>query len=187
MIDVVFPNKNEAEFIEMAERLGISGLILVYKNKNEFYNKKTKIPTENALLVEPKDVRKVHDSKALAICTASREALERGADIVYGFELQEVRDPTHFRASGLNQVLCKIATNKKVKIGFSFASILGTMGQKRSILLGRIMQNIIFCRKFKTPMRIASFATEPYQMRAEAEMAAFFRQLGMQDVQKALK
>ncbi len=186
MIDIVFPNKNEEEFIAMAARLGIAGIIFVYKNKAEFYIKKTELPITNALLVEPRHVQKAHDNDALAVCTASREAIERGADIVYGFELLEAKEHTHYRASGLNQVLCKLATEKKVRIGLSFASLLEYTGQKRAQLLGRIMQNITFCSKYKTPMKIASFATQPYEMRAPAELAAFFKNLGLQDVHSAL-
>lgn len=177
MKDIVFPNKNEQEFEEMAKKLGIE-LIFVYKD-----NKNAK-----ALLVEPKDVRKTHDKKIMAICTANREAIEREADIVFGFELLEEREHTHYRQSGLNQVLCQLATDKKVKIGFSFSSILESYGQKRAKLLGRMKQNITFCQKYKTPMKIASFATNPYEMRAPAELIAFFTQLGMrpEDAKKAL-
>ncbi|VVB80885.1 Ribonuclease P protein component 3 [uncultured archaeon] len=172
MIDIVFPNKNEQEFVEMAKKLGIQELIFVYKDRKDFCT------GTNALLVEPKDVRKTHDKKTMAICAASREAIEREADIVYGFELLEIREHTHYRASGMNQVLCKLAADKKVKIGFSFSSILNSYGQKRAILMGRMAQNIMFCQKYKTPMKMASFATNPYEMRAEAELKAFFRQLG---------
>ncbi len=179
MTDIVFPNKNEEEYLEIAQKLGITGLIFVYKNKTEFYTKKTPITITNALLVEPANVRKAHDNGIIAVCTASREAIERGADIVYGFELTEAKDPTHFRAGGLNQVLCKLAADKKVQIGFSFSAILNSYGQKRAILLGRIMQNITFCRKYKTPTRIASFATSPWEMRAPNDLAAFFAQLGI--------
>ena len=146
MIDFVFPNNNEKEFTQMAERLGIGQLVFIYKNKKDFQN------GANALLVEPKNVRK----DILTICQASREAIERGANIVYGFELQETKEKTHHRSSGLNQVLCKLATRKKVRIGFSFSTILNSTGQKRAILLGRMMQNIRFCTKYKTPMKIAS-------------------------------
>jgi hypothetical protein len=189
MIDIVFPNKNETEFIAMAQKLGISGLIFAYKNKNEFYEKKTEIPITNALFAEPKDIPKSKSIGAPSICAASREAIERGASIVFGFELLEEKEHTHYRKSGLNQVLCKIATDKKVAIGFSFSSILNVFAQKRAQLLGRIMQNIMFCQKYKTPMKIASFATTPFEMRAPAELASFFHQLGMhqEKIRNALK
>src|SRR3989337_1469954 len=103
MIDIVFPNKNEEEFIEMAKRLGIGGLILAYKNKTEFWQK-TNIPIINALYVEPKNVSKAKQLNAPSICNASREAIERGANVVFGFELLEEKEHTHYRRSGLNQI-----------------------------------------------------------------------------------
>ena len=178
MIDVVFPNKNEEEFAEIAKKLGISGLIFVYKSPAEFCQKKLGIQYTNALLVEPRNMQKAKNAHALAICTASREAIERGASIVFGFEQNENKEHTHFRSSGLNQVLCKIAKEKGVAIGFSFSSILTSFGQKRAILIGRMTQNITFCKKYKTPIWLASFATEPWQMRAQAEIESFFKQIG---------
>ena len=185
MIDIVFPNKNEAEFIELAKKLGISGLIFVYKQPSEF----GKYEAANALFVEPKHIQKARQNDVLAICPGTREAIERGADIVFGFETQEGKDHTHYRLSGLNQVLCNLATEKKVRIGFSFSEILQNIGQKRAQLIGRMAQNIIFCRKFKTPVKIASFASNPYEMRAPAELKSFFEQLGMdaQTIQNSLK
>ena len=186
MIDIVFPNKNESEFIEMAKKLGISGLIFAYKSPAEFSKNKD---IANALFIEPKNLQKAKNLDVLAICPASREAIERGADIVYGFEMQEIKEHTHYRQSGLNQVLCKLATEKKARIGLSFSAILQSFGQRRAQLIGRMTQNIIFCRKYKTPMKIASFATTPYEMRAPAELTAFFMQLGMDagQAQAALK
>ncbi len=178
MIDIVFPNKNEEEFIDVAKKLGIPGLIFAYKSPAEFYQGKPNFQFTNALLVEPRNMQKAKQAHALAICTASREAIERGASIVFGFEQDDRKDHTHFRSSGLNQVLCKLAKEKGVAIGFSFSSILNSFGQKRAILLGRMMQNITFCRKYKTPMWLASFATTPYDMRAKAEIESFFKQLG---------
>lgn len=177
MIDVVFPNKNEQEFIEIAKKLGITGLIFAYKDKKDFYQEKTTIPITNALLVEPKNLHKFRGIPT--ICTASREAIERGANVVYDFELQEQKEHTHYRRSGLNQVLCKLATDKKVHIGISFANLLNNTGQKRAMILGRIMQNITFCQKYKTKIKIASFATSPYEMRAPQDLRALFQQLGL--------
>lgn len=178
MIDVVFPNRNEEEYAEVAKKLNIPGLMFVYKSPAEFCQKKLGIQYTNALLVEPKNMQKAKQAHALAICTASREAIERGASIVFGFEQDDRKDHTHYRSSGLNQVLCKLAKEKGVAIGFSFSSILNSFGQKRAILLGRMMQNITFCKKYKTPMWLASFATNPYEMRAKAEIEAFFKQIG---------
>ena len=174
MIDIVFPDKNEEEFIQMAERLGIPGLIFAYKNKQDFYAKKAKIPITNALLAQTKN------SNITTICPASREAIERGADIVYGFELLEQKDHTHYRKSGLNQVLCKLAAQKNVKIGFAFSTILNTTGQKQAILLGRIMQNIKLCNKYKIKIHIVSFAKDKYEMKSANDTKSMQKILGIQ-------
>jgi len=187
MIDIVFPNKNEKQFVQIAEKLGIKQLIFVYKSEKEFYTEKSKVEITNALLVEASKVRKTQDKKILTVCKASREAIERKADIVYGFELQEGKDKTHYRLSGLNQVLCKLATRKKVKIGLSVSELLVVKGQV--VTMGRMMQNIRLCTKYKTPMKIASFASNPYQMRSSEDLTALFKQLGMQpnQIKQALK
>ena len=176
MQDIVFPKGNEAEFIAMAKSLGFSGLICAYEKKSEF----SKDPfVQNALLVKPESVRIAKEAGILTVCSASREALERGADIVFDFELFDGKDKMHYRESGLNQVFCKIAAQNKVKIGFSMAHVLESSGKDRAVLFGRLMQNFMLCRKFKVSVRIASFATSPYGMRAPAELLSLFKDLGM--------
>jgi len=184
---VVFPKGNEAEFVKMAKQLGIDSLLFVYANPNDA--KSARVQGKCGLLVEPKNVRHAHDRGFLAVCGGSREALERGADVVFGFELDEGRDPTHFRASGLNQVLCKIAKEQRVRIGFSFAEVLRCSGVDRARLLGRFAQNIRLCAKYGVSMKIASFATDPMMLRSKNDLASFFSVLGMsaKDVQAALR
>lgn len=180
MRDIVFPKGNEAEFIVMAKRLGFLGLICVYEKKADF----SKDPfVQNALLVRPDQVRSAQSAKVLTVCRASREALERGADIVFGFEVFEGKDKMHYRESGLNQVFCKIAAQKNVQVSFSAEAIIESSGQARAVLLGRMMQNFVLCRKFKARVRIASFASSPYHMRAPAELASLFRDLGLDSSQ----
>ncbi|PIN75242.1 hypothetical protein COV18_03570 [Candidatus Woesearchaeota archaeon CG10_big_fil_rev_8_21_14_0_10_37_12] len=178
MIDIVFPNKNEEQFIELAKKLGIKQLIFAYANQKEFYTKKTNFPTENLLLTTPQKMPK--QTKNKYICKGNREALEQRAYVAYDFEQTERSDHTHYRQSGLNQVLCKLATEKNVRIGFSMSSILSVTGVKQAVLLGRIAQNIQFCKKYKTPTKIASFATKPEHMRSPEDLASLFTMLGMQ-------
>lgn len=185
MLDVVFPSGNEADFIKMGRLLGWSGLICVYTDKSQF----SKDPfVKNALLVEPSKINKARDAKVLSVCRGSREAIERGADIAFDFESLELKDKTHYRESGLNQVLCALAKEKKVRIGFSLSSILSSSGRDRAVLLGKVMQNIMLCRKFSSPVKIASFASSPFEMRSPSDLGSLFLQLGMsaKDVKLAL-
>ncbi|MBI4146495.1 hypothetical protein HY489_04110 [Candidatus Woesearchaeota archaeon] len=179
MIDVVFPDGNESEFLAMAKRLGIDGLLFVYR-------KRTSAAGRVGLLVDASGVSRARDAGFLTVCLASREAVERGADLVFGFELVEGRDPTHFRRSELNQVVCRLASDKGVQIGFSFASVLASSGMQRAVLLGRLMQNVRLCEKYGVRVRLASFASSPWQMRAPAEMVSLFSELGVRNARKYL-
>lgn len=188
MHDIVFPQGNEEEFLKIAENLGIKSLTFVYSDFAKFYTKKENIPHDCAVLCQPQKISALKSKKIPFLCPASRDAIERGAPLTFNFEITEDKDHTHYRRSGLNQVLCKLATQKNVAIGFSIHEILTSEGRKRAMIMGRIMQNVIFLRKYKTNIKIASFATTPYEMRAPAEISSLFVSFGMrpEEAKKAL-
>ena len=84
-------------------------------------------------------------------------------DIMFDFELLHAKDHLHYRRSGLNQVLCKIAHDNEKMIAFSFRSLLNS--KNKALLLGRVMQNIRFCRKYKVKTLLASFAKNEFEVR----------------------
>jgi len=188
MHDIVFPQGNEEEFIKIAEKLGIKSLTFVYSDSKQFYVKKAETKYDCAVLCQPPKIPSMKSKKIPFLCSASRESIERGAPLTFNFEITEDKDHTHYRRSGLNQVLCKLATQKNVAIGLSLHTLLSVEGRKRAMIMGRIMQNIIFLRKYKTNVKIASFATNPYEMRAPAEIVSLFISLGMrpEEAKKAL-
>ncbi len=117
-------------------------------------------------------VVKVNDSKIL------RSALEdKRVDVIIGQEELEVKDSVHQRRSGLNQVLCKLAKDNNIAIGFSFNSILNAYDRPR--MIGRIMQNIKLCRKYKVRMVFATFAEGNFGLRSAKDLLRFGDVLGM--------
>ena len=54
------------------------------------------------------------------------------------------KDYMHSRNSGLNQVLCKLASRNNVAIGFDFCLVYNS--KNRGLVLGRMMQNVRLCR-----------------------------------------
>jgi len=98
-------------------------------------------------------------------------------DILLDPHLGSRKDFMHQRNSGLNDVLCALAKEHQVAIGFSFSSVLNST--HRVSLLGRMMQNIRLCRKYKIPMVIGTFARNAWELRNEKDIQAFFRVLGM--------
>lgn len=170
MIDIVFPNKNEKEFIEIAKKLGYAGLIFVYPAN-------VTPPKISSGKVKIKIAEK---NKIVKSSDRNRQILEKGsADIIFDCELLMPKDYSHQRASGLNHVMCTLAAKNKVAIGFSFSTILEASPKQRAVLMGRMQQNIKLCRKYKTKMVIASFAKDPYQMRNAHDISSFFTVLGM--------
>lgn len=109
----------------------------------------------------------------------NRKIFERKRNIIiYNLEDQK-RDFMHHRNSGLDQVLCKLAKKNKIAIAFNFNLVLNSEAMKKSQILGRMMQNVRFCRKYKVPIVIASFAAKVNEMRSAHDLVSFGISLGM--------
>ncbi|MEM4239932.1 MAG: RNase P subunit p30 family protein [Candidatus Woesearchaeota archaeon] len=192
MIDIVFPENNENEFFEMAKKLGYKGLVLVYPSKPGKASAPAGMKAMAAVLADPKKAFQFRSKGILTFVQCSdsdRQVLEQGsADVLFGAEGTQPKDYAHQRGSGLNHIMCGLAKKKNVAIGFSFASILSASGAQRSQLIGRMMQNIMLCRKYKVKMIAASFAKNPWQMRQPHDLASFLTVLGMHpdEAKKAL-
>ena len=88
-------------------------------------------------------------------------------------------DYMHFKNSGLNQVLVKLAKKNNIAIGFSFNKILKLNNEERVNLLGKIMQNIMLCNKYKVKMYIVNFVNEKLDERNINDLRDFGITLGM--------
>lgn len=186
MIDIVFPERNEQDFIDMAWRLGFSGLVLVYDKKEDIPDMsgfKAKIQLKAAVAADQKKVQQARAKSKLVFVKAvedMRFAFEKSRpDLVFALEEAQPRDFMHQRGSGLNHILCRLAKDNCVKIGFSFSSVLNSNAMSRAQIIGRMQQNILLCRKFKCSTVIASFARSPFEMRSSNDLMAFFVEMGM--------
>jgi len=99
------------------------------------------------------------------------------------------KDSFHHRNSGLNHVICNLAKKNKIAIGFNFNDILTSKGIARAKTLGRMMQNVRLCRKYKLRTVIGSFAQNEWQMRSKNDLISFGIVLGMhqEEAKKALQ
>jgi RNase P/RNase MRP subunit p30 len=70
-------------------------------------------------------------------------------------EIQRKRDFSDWRNSGMNDVICRLAAANNVTIGIDLANLPENKFEKAE-RLGRIMQNIRFCRKFRARMLLFS-------------------------------
>jgi ribonuclease P/MRP protein subunit RPP1 len=100
-------------------------------------------------------------------------------DILLSPDSGVVKDYMHSRNSGLNDVFCKLARKNAVAVGFSFSDVLNSSGVERALIIGRMMQNVSLCRKFKVPMVLGSFAFDEFEMRSPRDLISFGLTIGM--------
>ena len=133
-------------------------------------------------------ISKINNAKDLVIVeggsdTINRLALEnKKVNVLLSPEKGREKDFIHYRNSGLNQVLCNLAHKNDIAIGFDFNNALNA--QNKDEVLGRMMQNIRLCRKYKARMLILDLTDE----RSKEELKSFGIALGMTpgEVKKAV-
>ncbi len=182
--DICLPNNNEEEFILMAKKLAIPSLLFLYefKDRKSFESKKQKkydFDIITGLLVNEKNFQKARGLTPYTFAkNPARDLVESGVvTYFYDFEDQNQRDFLHHRNSGLNQVLCKIIKEKQKNLLFSYNLLLNT--KNPPVILGRMMQNAKFAKKYKLKTQIASFAATPYELRAKKEKQALSKTIGL--------
>src|SRR3989338_11679496 len=121
--DIVIPKNNEAEFVEIAEKLDYKKLCFLYNfddHSEEKTTKKTgvikehkKIDAEMGFIVNQKNINKaIRQSKLLVTKSSDKDRFfieSKRIKLIYGFEEVYKKDLLHQRASGLNHTLCELA------------------------------------------------------------------------------
>ena len=136
--EIVTPNNNEAEFVEIASKLGIKKLYFLY-DFDEYNKEKTKEKLELiknhqntnikiGFIVNQKNINKASQQSKLLFAKSSdkdRFFIEsKKIRLIYGVEKSYKKDYLHQRASGLNHTICELAKKNNVAIGFSYSSLL---------------------------------------------------------------
>ena len=177
MLDIVIPNNNEQELLEMAHRLGFKQLLFLYQKPTPPPATELPIKVITGIIITKPMQHNPNTITAAKSSIQDRAFLEhKPPTLMYDFELTEKPDTMHQRTSGLNHVLCTLAAGK-TSVYFSFRTILTAPYTPK--ILGRIIQNIKLCRKYKVHMGIASFATDPFHMRSPHDLKSYFSLLGM--------
>jgi len=83
----------------------------------------------------------------------NRKILEiKDVEIFLSPEIHDRKDSLKQRDSGLNEVLCNLATKNNIKIAINLNEIIKLEKKQKAIVLSRIIQNIKLCKKSKTPL-----------------------------------
>src|SRR3989338_3661250 len=85
----------------------------------------------------------------------NRKILENpDVDILLSPEMHIRKDKLKQRDSGLNEVLCKIASKNNIKIGIDISEIINKPKKEKAKILSRIIQNISLCKRTGTQIVI---------------------------------
>ena len=85
----------------------------------------------------------------------NRIALEsRKTSILLNPERYYGKDKMDYRDSGLNDVLCKLASRNKIAVGWDVDYLVGLNNEGFINKLGKIIQNVKLCNKYKVKMVI---------------------------------
>jgi RNase P/RNase MRP subunit p30 len=182
-MDIVFPN-DENPFEDFREKLGFKQFLYVYPRLEEAVKAKETYTNVGVLVAgSKKDIlsrsQKAKAKGLIVLCPAQgydndKFVLEKTpVDIMFDFELLYENDHLHYRRSGLNQVLCKSAAENGKIIAFSLRSLLHS--SQPALLLGRMIQNAKFCRKYNVKTVVASFARHVYELRGKNDIEALRR------------
>jgi len=169
MIDIVKPNGNENDFIDMARKLGYDAICFAYEKPRA---EKYEFEVFTAATGKGRaDIRVAYTDQA------NENIINSRPDIIYGLENGKRHDMIHQRNSGINHVHMRLCASKGVAIGFFLESLQDKRTRQRA--MGRMSQNIRLCQKYNVQMVIGSMASDPYQMKGPEDITSFFRTLGM--------
>ena len=156
----------------MAEKLGYSEIILLYKRAVPPIKFNSKVKVKRAFFVDNlKDVERAARDFEMVFAPARREFFEsKKVGFLVGAESVDGKDSFHQRRSGLDEVMCKLAVEKDKVLVFDISQFSFS-----GLTLGRMMQNARLCRKFKLKTLVASFTSNPLEMRAPKDLGGFAR------------
>ncbi|MFH0875715.1 MAG: RNase P subunit p30 family protein [archaeon] len=182
--DICFPSNNEEEYIRIAQKIKLGGLLFIYPADTEISKIKERLKEKSvklyygALIESDKDLNKTKTTELLVSDLPIRQFIEsKKIKLHYGFESYEKKDSLHYRKSGLEQVVSKIFYEKEKIYGFSHSLILNA--RNKPLVFGRMMQNIRLLQKYKNNIFIGSFAKSPYELRSRSELVSFGVCLGL--------
>jgi RNase P/RNase MRP subunit p30 len=178
--DLVFPRNNEEKLLEMAKRLGIKHLIFCYELKDPLLKDRGKevamlsteqLTTEFAVYVTTQqEVGKAQGITKNVVAAGRPEMFDdKRVKYIINFEAAKRDDFIHHRNSGLNQVFLAAAERSQKTVLVSARQLIA--GEvPPAVVLGRMMQNNTFYRKYKTAVLVVSAAREPLEMRAPRDL-----------------
>ncbi len=124
-----------------------------------------------------KQIQELKKQKKPVIIKAQDEEFNRkileipGIDVLFAPEVHDRIDSLKQRDSGLNEFLTKLAAKNNIKIAIDLTNLKKSDKKQKAILLSRIMQNIMLCKKAKAQIIVLPEQKNP-------DFFAFMQALG---------
>ncbi|MFC2144012.1 RNase P subunit p30 family protein [Candidatus Aenigmatarchaeota archaeon] len=195
--DLCIRTENHKETIDIARRLGFSGVGLIVPYSTNYMReisdlkesiKKIKPVIDVAFGVEinpagsgkMKDVRKIAKTVRKDIEIVMVRGGDANADRL-ALETPEVDIITHHKDMRINQVLAKLSAKNNVSVGFLFSDLLLSYKRTRISLFSDMIRDARVLKKYKAPFILSSGSLSEWDLRSPSDMLAFGRLLGYQD------
>ena len=171
-VDICIPKNNEKDFVDVAKRLGTKSLLFLYDKPNLKIFEDNEVKIFNGLITQ-KNV----SGKGVVFAKAEVHNIDnKNINFLYGAETLEEKDHTHYRRSGLNNVLMKKIKEKNKVLVFDIEKII--LSGQSEVLLGRLRQNLLLAKKYDVRIVVASFASSPLNLRSEQDLKSLIKVFG---------
>jgi len=136
-----------------------------------------------------RNARKALEMADVIIVTGGDESVNRKAsecwevDILSHPERNFGKDFMHQRNSGIDHIMARFMQERCIAIEINFAEVLNSYGISRAKILGRMRQNVVLSRKYKTPVVLTSGAMDRWGLRAPRDLMAFGKCLGISEAE----
>ena len=100
-------------------------------------------------------------------------------DVICHPERVSGKDPLDQKNSGIDDVMARFMAERGIAIEICLSELLSCYGVVRAQLMGRMRQNIMLAKKYKTPIIITSGARDRFGMRAPQDLCSLGITLGM--------
>lgn len=184
------------EFVEIAENLGIEGIVLnpkfdSKKDLEKFYKEiddiqdETDVDLIKGVEIDAESVKDLKDKIYKAREIATIVVVLGGEYKINRTSCEDSRvdilsRPEYKRSdSGLDHVLTRKAGENDIYIEINFREILQTYGKIRSHVFSHMGRNIKLAKKYEAPFLICSGAKDKYELRGEKELAALLELFGL--------
>ena len=165
--DVVIPDNNEEEFIDVALALGYNDIVFLTNNINYTKIKSSKISIKTAYLIRDNpEISRAKKRFDFVFAVADRKYFESKVDFIIYSEDSDRKDSFHYRSTSLNQVHAQLSKNNNITLGINFGALLSDPKNIR-LTFGKMIQNAKLIKKYKIKYEIFSLATNPKLMRSK--------------------